>query len=275
MDAYGNVATGYTGTVHFTSSDGQAGLPSDYTFASSDNGTKLFQVALKTAGVQSVSVADTASSSLSATQSGISVTAAAMSGFAVSGYPATTAGVAHNFTVTAVDAYGNRISGYHGQVHFTSSDANASLPGNYTFSSGDNGAHTFSATLKTAGTQSLTVTDTTTSSITGSQTGIAVSAAAATHFSITMPASVTHNVAFSVTVTALDAYGNVATGYTGTIHFTSGDNQAILPADYTFTAADAGVRSFTVTLKKTGNQNLTATDTHTGSIKGSGSTRVS
>jgi hypothetical protein len=27
----------------------------------------------------------------------------------------------------------------------------------------------------------------------------------------------------SVTVTALDAYGNIATGYTGTVHFTSSD----------------------------------------------------
>src|SRR5262249_50329719 len=146
--------------------------------------------------------------------------------------------------------------------------------GNYTFSSSDNGVHTFSATLKTAGTQSLTVTDTTTLSITGSQTGITVTAAAATHLSISMPATVTHNLAFSVTVIALDAYGNVATGYTGTIRFTSSDNTAILPANYTFTAADAGGHTFTVIFKKTGTQSLTATDTHTGSIKGTGSAKV-
>jgi adhesin/invasin len=78
-----------------------------------------------------------------------------------------------------------------------------------------------------------------------------------------------------VTVIALDAYGNVATGYTGTVHFTSTDNQALLTANYTFTAADVGVHTFTVTFKKTGMQTLTATDTHTGSIKGSASTKVS
>src|SRR5207249_8437864 len=124
-------------------------------------------------------------------------------------------------------------------------------------------------TLKIAGSQSLTATDTVTSSITGSQSGIVVTAAAATHFAITAPANVSIGVAFSVTVTALDAYGNIATGYLGTIHFTSTDNKAILPNNYTFVAADAGVHTFTVTFKSTGTESLTATDTHTGSIKGS------
>jgi len=132
-----------------------------------------------------------------------------------------------------------------------------------------------SATLKTAGSQSLTVTDSANPYVTGSQTGIAVTAAAATHLVISAPTSVTHGVAFAVTVTALDAYGNIATGYLGTIHFTSGDHKAVLPSDYTFVAADAGVHTFMVTFNSTGTQTLTATDTHSGSIKGSASVKVS
>ena len=81
--------------------------------------------------------------------------------------------------------------------------------------------------------------------------------------------------AFTVTVTALDAYGNIAKGYLGTIHFTCSDHRAILPSDYTFVAADAGVHTFMVTLQSSGTQTLTATDTHTGSIKGSASVRTS
>ena len=50
----------------------------------------------------------------------------------------------------------------------------------------------------------------------------------------------TAGTSYTETVTAEDALGNVATGYTGTVHFTSTDVQAGLPADYTFTAADAG-----------------------------------
>jgi hypothetical protein len=55
-------------------------------------------------------------------------------------------------------------------MHFTSSDGQASLPANYTFTAADGGVHTFSATLKTAGSQMLTATDTIASSITGAQT---------------------------------------------------------------------------------------------------------
>ena len=42
------------------------------------------------------------------------------------------------------------------------------------------------------------------------------------------------------TVTAKSANGTTATGYTGTVDFSSSDTLAVLPADYTFTAADAG-----------------------------------
>ena len=74
------------------------------------------------------------------------------------------------------------------------------------------------------------------------------------------PSPVQAGVAGNFTVTALDEFGNVATGYRGTIHFTSSDSQAVLPADYTFTAADAGVHTFSATLNTTGSQTLTASD---------------
>ncbi len=275
LDAYGNVATGYTGTVHFTSSDPQAVLPADFTFTASDNGVHTFSASLCTAGTQSLTATDTVTPALTASQTGISVVAGAVSRFVVSGYPATTAGTSHTFSVTAMDAYGNVATGYRGTVHFSSSDVQAALPVNYTFTATDQGVHTFSATLKTAGSQSLTAADTSTSNVSGSQSGIVVSAAAATHLAISAPANVPVGVAVAVTVTALDAYGNVATGYRGTIHFTSTDNKAILPSNYTFVAADAGVHTFTVTFKTSGTRTLTATDTRTGSIKGSATVRVS
>src|SRR5438132_479455 len=57
------------------------------------------------------------------------------------------------------------------------------------------------------------------------------------HFAVTGPASGTAGQAF-----------NVATGYRGTVHFTSSDALATLPTNYTFSAADAGVHQFSVTL---------------------------
>jgi hypothetical protein len=267
----GSIDTGYTGTVHFSSSDGQAGLPADYTFTAADGGVHTFSATLKTAGTQSITAADATTFGLAGSDGGITVNAAAASTMSVAGFPSTTtAGVAGNLTVTLRDAYGNIASGYTGTVHFSSSDVRAVLPANYTFTAADAGAHTFSATLKTAGTQSITAADTVTPVLTGTEAGILVNAAAASQFIISAPSSVTAGVPFSLTLTVEDAYGNVVTGYTGTVHFGSTGKRATLPANYTFTASDKGVHTFTgLVLRKKGKQTITITDTLNSSLTGS------
>ncbi len=290
-DANGNVATGYTGTIHFTSSDTKVtagnGLPANYTFTTGsggDNGVHVFSATLNTAGSQSITATDTASSLISGTQSGIVVTSTMASTLELSGYPSPTpTGVAHNFTVTVLDANGNVATGYTGTIHFTSTDsqstAGTGLPSNYTFttgSGGDNGTHVFSATLQTPGTQSITATDTTNSGISGTQSGIVVVQAVASKLIISGYApTTTAGQSQTFTVTAEDSNGNVATDYNGTIAFTSSDGQISpgdgLPLDYTFTTGpggDDGVHTFTATLKTAGPQSITATDTQIPGITG-------
>jgi hypothetical protein len=192
------------------------------------------------------------------------ITLAPSPSFAVAGFPSsTTAGVAHTFTVTALNANGTVNTGYTGTVQFTSSDPQAVLPPAYTFTAADQGVHTFTVTLKAAGSQSITATDTATGSITGSESGIVIQPAAASKFVLSAPSSVSKGAKFSVTLTVEDAYGNVVTGYTGTVRFSSSDSTATLPANYTFTSADAGVHTFSnkVILRKKGTQTLTVTDT--------------
>jgi uncharacterized delta-60 repeat protein len=173
-NASGNPNTGYTGTIHFTSSDPQAALPADYTFAPGDQGVHSFNVTLKTAGFQSVNVTDL-STGYSGGDGAITINPAAASSFVVSGFPTSIIqGTAATFTVTAMDPYGNVATGYTGTVKFSSSDPLASLPGNYTFTPADAGVHTFSATLNTASTESLTVTDILDAAINGTETGISV-----------------------------------------------------------------------------------------------------
>src|SRR5204863_6609045 len=138
----------------------------------------------------------------------------------------------------------------------------ATLPGNSALS---NGTGTFSATLATAGSQTITATDTTTGSITGTSNVITVSAAAATHFTVSAPASATAGSAFNFTVTALDQFNNTATGYAGTVHFTSSDGQAVVPVNSTLTS---GAGTFSATLKTAGSQTITATDAAAASIAG-------
>ena len=96
---------------------------------------------------------------------------------------------------------------------------------------------------------------------------VSVTPASATRFVVSgFPSSTTAGIANSATVTAYDAYGNEATGYTGTVAITSSDSQAVLPANAGLTY---GVGSFTVTLETAGTQSITATDTMTNSITGS------
>ncbi len=256
QDAFNNTKTGYTGTVHFTSSDAQAVLPADYTFTAADNGMHTFMGAvLKTAGAQTITVTDTAMSYITGSVS-TTVTAAAASQLLVS-YPAEiTAGTLLLFNVTAQDPYGNTAPTYRGTVHLSSSDPQALLSPDATFTAADNGVHQFAAVFFTAGTQTLTATDTQTGTIVGTET-IQVDAGAAVALTVSsFPSPTTAGDSQDVTVTLLDRYGNPGAVYTGTVSFTSSDPQAGLPADYTFTPADQGQHTFTVTLFTAGTQSL-------------------
>ena len=164
----------------------------------------------------------------------------------------TSAGSPQTFTLTIQNPDGTTDTGYTGTVHFTSTDPRAVLPADYNFTAADAGVHTFTVTLKTAGTQSITATDTANSLLVASATTTVTAAAASTLNIGGFPSTTTAGSAGNMTVTALDAYGNVATGYTGTVHFTSSDAQAVLPLDYTFTSADGGVHVFSATLKTAG-----------------------
>jgi hypothetical protein len=258
-DALNNTATGYTGTVHFTASDGQAVLPADSTLV---NGVGTFAATFKTAGSQTITGTDTVTTSIAGTSNSTSVSAAAATHFAVSAPSSATAGTPFNFTITAQDQFNNTATSYAGTVHFTASDGQAVLPANTTLT---NGTRNLSATLKTAGNQTITGTDTITPSITGTSLSIAVSPAAATHFFVSAPASATAGTAFFFTLTAADQFNNTATGYGGTVHFTSSDGQAVLPANSTLTH---GVGTFSATLKTAGLQTITATDTVSSGVTG-------
>src|SRR5581483_8024691 len=245
-------------------------LPANYAFTAGDAGVHVFSMTLKTLGTRSITVTDTVTGAIAGTQAGITVNPAAASTFVVAGFPSPlTAGVAGAVTVTAKDAFGNTATGYRGSVHFTSSDAQAGLPADYAFTATDVGIHVFSVTLKTAGSRSITATDTTTSTVTGTQAGITINAAATSSLLVSgFPSPITAGGPNTVRVTAKDPFGNTSTSYRGTVHLTSSDAQAVLPANYVFTAGDAGNHVFNVTLKTAGSDSITATDTTTSTITG-------
>ena len=103
--------------------------------------------------------------------------------------------------------------------------------------------------------------------IVGALVGTTVTSTAATHFTFSPPVSTTAGNTFSLTVSALTAGGSIVTGYTGSVHFSSSDLGASLPADYTFTAVDNGTHTFTsLRLVTTGTQTIVVTDKATSTI---------
>jgi len=188
-----------------------------------------------------------------------------------------TAGQSFGATVTAINQWGTTAWTYRGTVHFTCTDTNSTLPGDYVFTISDNGSHFFpNITLRTAGTWRLTATDTVQGSVTG-YADITVEAGPVASFNIAAPASVYANTPLSMSVTARDQWNNVNTGYHGMIYFTSTDTKAALPMDYTFTSGDNGVHFFTnqAIMQTAGLQTISATDASNASIRGTSTQRRS
>jgi hypothetical protein len=259
VDSSGATKTSYAGTVHFSSGDAQATLPADYTFTSADHGKHDFSVTFKTAGMQILGVHDTSAGG-TAGSAVVTVVPAAASQVALTGLaPQATAGDALAATVTVRDAFANLATNYTGTIHWTSNDPAAVLPADHAFTAADAGVHSFPLSPRTAANTTFTATDTSTASLTANGT-VAVSAGPASRIAVAATGLSTAGVAVSATATVRDLFGNVATGYTGTVSFASSDPQAVLPAAFQFTAAEAGVKTFAATLKTAGSQTITAAD---------------
>ena len=203
------------------------------------------------------------SNGLSSTQSfNITMQALTVTHFAVTSGPVAEAGTPTSFTVTAQDGANNTVTTYSGTVAFSSSDHGAStvLPASSPLI---NGVGVFNATLTTAGSQTITAKD---GAIQGSTDPIIVAPSVADHIQISMLGSADHGVATGANVTVVDAYGNEATAYIGTLHYTSTDNAASLPVDGLLAHGSHGAIS--VTFNTPGNQTVSANDTLVTGISG-------
>ena len=193
-----------------------------------------------------------------------------------------TAGTAFGAQTTAYDVGGNVLIDYLGTTAVVSGNLSTAPTGNcsgpltpcppkYGTQSWSLGVGTISGVTAYVAedNRTLTITD---GLVTQTSGAFKVNAAVTKTLSLVPQAgALTHGVPFSLTVTAKDAYGNTATGYTGTVHFTSSDLAAILPPDYTFTTGvgnDNGLHNFSVTLSIAGTFTVTAKDTVTATITG-------
>lgn len=174
------------------------------------------------------------------------------------------------FSITlTVENYDNTIdTGYRGVVDFSSSDLQAILPSEYQFTAADDGIHTFTVRLRTAGVQTIIANDATNSISGTAPVSVNPGPVATFRPMISNPVApgnpfqlnATAGVPFTLLVDATDAFGNVVSNYTGTVHFSSSDTSAALPANYHFSVGNNGVATFHLTLYREFLQTVTITD---------------
>jgi hypothetical protein len=262
LSASNEKATSYAGIIHFSSTDSGATLPPNFTFTAQDHGEATFKTTFATLGSQTLTATDTTTASITGSAVTMVNAAPVATHFLVVAPGRTETGQQITITVTAFDSSNHKVENYSGTVHIASTDTAATLPANATLT---NGVGTFSLVLNTTGTQTVTATDTTTASIHGTSI-IQVSApGVAVQFAVSAPSYVKNGSAFKVYVTALDADNKVATSYSGTVHISSSDTAATLPANSTLSG---GKGTFSVTLNTNGPQTITATDITNSSLTG-------
>src|SRR5512140_528516 len=219
---------------------------------------KIDPGAIDVTGTTSLTVTPSATTTYTLTATGeggtdskqvsVTVNAASPAAFRVTHSGEITAGVETTFTIAALGDSAAVNAFYRGTVQFTIDDAQGTAPADVTFTAADAGQISVKATFKTAGTRTLVVAD---KAIASAQ-GIAhvdVAAAAATRLALFgVPDTAVAGDRLALTVSAFDAFGNVATGFTGAVSFTSSNPGALLPAGFTFTAADKGSRTVAAVL---------------------------
>lgn len=215
QDANGNNIASNNVPITLTLNTGSFAAGSTTTVNSDATGKATFSnLKINTAGTYTITAAASGIGAglTSATSSSFNIIPAAASTLSVSGYPSPReAGQPGTLTVIAKDQYGNTATNYTGTVHLTSSDSQAALAANHTYTASDAGSYQFTgSTFGTGGTQSLTATDINTPSITGTQSGIIIFSTVANKLAFTtQPVNTTNGATMAnVVVQIQDQFGN-------------------------------------------------------------------
>ena len=285
-DAYFNLINSISHTVQLTTTDPNASNPANTALV---NGTNSLNVTLRTAGNQTVTVSDVTDGTKTNSSDSVVVSpgpfarlqllvpgelAAAGTTAGKTGVPsAQNALTAFPVTVNGVDTNWNVVPSANGAgftIHLASSDANAILPADADLASG---TRISSVTLRTAGTATLTASDIDDGTKTpNTSPSITINAGPFTQLQVLLPGETaapgsstgktgsataqTAGVAFNATVNAVDAAWNLRLT-NDTVHVTSSDPNAVLPAD---AALANGTRTFSITHRTSGATIVTAAD---------------
>ena len=241
VGAAGSFPVTTTGTPSPSLSEGGT-LPSGVTFVDNGNGTASLSgtPASGTGGSYPLTITASNGVGTNATQN-FTLTVNQAPAITSANSTSFTAGLAGSFTVTAsgypaatISESGTLPSGvtFSGGVLSSAATAVGSYPISFTASNG----------VGTNATQNFT---------------FAVNPGPVASISVVAPRSSYLGSPINFTVTAYDLFNNVATGYGGTVSFTSSDGSAVLPGS---SAITNGTGTFSATFNTAGTQTITATD---------------
>ncbi|MHA8105417.1 beta strand repeat-containing protein, partial [Aquirufa nivalisilvae] len=270
QDAYGNTVTSFaantnnvtvtstlTGAITGLSGTNKLSSAGDFTSGVA-NLTSLGLIFTGTSGAGTFTF--TPASGTAVTSSSITVSPGTATKLVVTGTGTQTAGGSQTVTVTAQDASGNTATGYTGAKNITFSGAAASPSpattptvaatnfGTATSLTFTAGVATGSMVLYKAESATVNATDGTINSNTGGTLNVTVSPSTMTKLAVSLTSPQINGTAFTGTntLTALDAYGNTATGFsaagnnitvtttlTGAITGLSGTNKLSSAGDFT------------------------------------------
>ncbi len=228
LDANNGLATGYSGTVHLSTSDAQGVVSADAPLMPG-LGMGFFSATLKTAGLQTITATDAAHPSMTG-QASITVTAAAAAALAFGVQPSDApalAPISPSITVRVVDAYGNLTSST-ASVGLAVTGAAATLSGTATQSAAAGTASFGGLSIAKAGSYTL---DATSAGLTGATSASFTISALGQSIDFTAPAGKTYGDApFTIGATATSGLPVAFTGLSNTICTVSGTTVTIVAA---------------------------------------------
>ena len=221
-DAFGNLATGFSGTVIASLSSGPAGtVLSGTTSLPAINGVATFSGLKLTRAAGAYALLVSKSGLTSATTTAIQVSPAQASLVVVTSEPPAKviAGDSFGVIATACDAFGNVATSFNGSVNVSvASGPGGSVSGGTMSLVASAGVARFvGLSLTQAGSYSLRLSSTGLTSATTTSTQVSPATAMQLAVSSQPSASIIAGDAFGLTVTAYDTFGNLATGFNGSV----------------------------------------------------------
>ncbi len=226
-DQYGNLATGFNGNVTISLESGPSGATLTGTTSAAATGgvADVSGLILTKAGTNytlQVSGQVSGTALTAATTTAITVTPLAASQFVISSQPPSTvtAGSPFGLQITAEDKYGNQATAFHGSVAVSlSHNPGTGVLSGTLISQASSGVAQFSALqLDTAGSPyTIAASNGTLTSPPSTPITVTPSTATTLIVYIPPPTTMTSGSQFGLAIAALDQYGNLATGYTGSV----------------------------------------------------------